>query len=180
MQRAMVPRRVFLTAGTGRAALELESFEMALRDGGLQACNLVCVSSILPPGCRMVERGEGLAALAPGEIVYCVLAQRRSREAGRRLSAALGVARPDDANEYGYLCEHTDGGPMGEAGQVAESRAAQMLATAWGIPAEQAQERSPGAWSAGGKRLTTTSIAREATVGDGEWCTVLSAAVFLP
>jgi len=180
MQRAMVPRAMFLTAGVGRADRELESFEMALRDAGLQAFNLVCVSSILPPGCRVVGREEGLTALAPGEIVHCVLAQKRSSQPGRHISAALGVARPDDASEYGYLCEHTDGGLPGEAGRVAEGRAARMLATTWGIPTEQGQERSPGAWTAGGKRLTTTSIAREATVGDGEWCTVLAAAVLLP
>jgi len=176
----MVPREFFLTGGVGRASKELESFEMALRDAGLQSYNLVCVSSILPPGCRELSSREGGARLSPGEIVYCVLAQRRSCEEGRHISAALGVASSTDDGDYGYLCEHTDGGPPGESGTVAEARAASMLATAWGFPARQVKEFEPCVWLAGEKRLKTKNVSREATVGKNEWCTVVSAAVFLP
>jgi len=180
MQFGMVPRKFFLTGGIGRASHELESFEMALRDAGIQAYNLVCVSSILPPGCQKVSIKNGNAMLSPGEIVHCVLAQNRSNEEGREISAALGVASPVVDDEYGYLCEHTDGSPPGESGSVAEFRAARMLATAWGNPADEVRELGQGEWAVGEKRLKTENFSREATVGKGEWCTVLSAVVFIP
>jgi len=43
-----VPRELFLTKGVGKHREKLSSFELALRAAGIQACNLVRVSSIFP------------------------------------------------------------------------------------------------------------------------------------
>jgi arginine decarboxylase len=45
-----VPTEVFFTKGVGRHKDYLQSFELALRDAGVEICNLVSVSSILPQG----------------------------------------------------------------------------------------------------------------------------------
>ena len=59
----LVPCRFFLTKGVGVHKEELHSFELALRDAGIEKCNLVQVSSILPPGCRMISKVRGLKLL---------------------------------------------------------------------------------------------------------------------
>ncbi|MBU4582499.1 MAG: pyruvoyl-dependent arginine decarboxylase, partial [Proteobacteria bacterium] len=43
-----VPKQIFFTKGVGLHKEELHSFELALRDAGIEKCNLVQVSSILP------------------------------------------------------------------------------------------------------------------------------------
>ena len=52
----MVPSRVFLTKGVGQHKYQLKSFEEALRQAGVAQQNLVQISSILPPKCRIVSR----------------------------------------------------------------------------------------------------------------------------
>ena len=47
-----VPKKVFFTKGVGIHKDKLASFELALRNAGIEKCNLVTVSSILPPNCK--------------------------------------------------------------------------------------------------------------------------------
>ena len=63
---AMVPKKVFFTKGVGVAKHELQSFELALRDAGIEKCNLVNVSSIVPPDCEIVSKKRGFSYLKPG------------------------------------------------------------------------------------------------------------------
>jgi len=51
-----VPKEMFFTKGVGKHREKLTSFELALRSAGIAACNLVRVSSIFPPGCRLLSR----------------------------------------------------------------------------------------------------------------------------
>ena len=55
-----IPQQMFFTKGVGTHREQLHSFELALRDAGIEKCNLVQVSSILPPGCKIISRAEGL------------------------------------------------------------------------------------------------------------------------
>ena len=50
----LVPKEMFFTKGVGKHREKLTSFELALRSAGIAACNLVRVSSIFPPGCRIM------------------------------------------------------------------------------------------------------------------------------
>ena len=52
----LVPSKMFITKGVGRHRERLVSFEMALRDAGIQAVNSVNVSSIFPPNCKMISK----------------------------------------------------------------------------------------------------------------------------
>ena len=92
----MVPKGIFLTRGVGVHRHRLNSFELALRDGGIERMNLVSVSSILPPGCRILSRAEGIKHLHDGQIAFCVLARQESNEPGRLMAASIGVAIPRD------------------------------------------------------------------------------------
>src|SRR5437588_5915517 len=68
----MVPKRIFLTKGVGKHKERLTSFELALRDAGIAAQNLVRVSSIFPPNCKLISRKEGVKFLHPGEVTFAV------------------------------------------------------------------------------------------------------------
>src|SRR3990170_3989951 len=97
---------MFFTHGVGRHKEELRSFEQALRDAGIEKYNLVHVSSILPPNCKVVPRAEGIKELIPGQVVFCVMARCASSEAHRLVASSIGCAIPADPNAYGYLSEH--------------------------------------------------------------------------
>jgi arginine decarboxylase len=70
----------------------LTSFELALRNAGIASYNLVSVSSIFPPDCKLVPKVKGLSMLGHGEIVYCVLTRSETNENNRLIAASLGVA----------------------------------------------------------------------------------------
>ena len=131
----MVPTHMFLTKGVGIHKEKLTSFEEALRSAGIAYCNLVSVSSILPPDCKIIPRRRGEKLLNPGEITYCVMARSDTNERNRLISASVGVAVPSGRKyNYGYLSEHHAYGETDEeAGEYTEDLAAQMLATTLGI-----------------------------------------------
>ncbi|HLA67386.1 MAG TPA: arginine decarboxylase, pyruvoyl-dependent [Acidimicrobiia bacterium] len=178
-----VPGKMFLTRGVGIHREKLTSFEMALREAGIAHFNLVRVSSIFPPQCQIIPRDDGLQILQPGEIVFVVLAEMATNEAGRRIATSIGVARPTDPDKYGYLSEHhTFGQAEQEAGDYAEDLAATMLATTLGIPfdAEKDYNSRKEQYQIGGQIVDTTSvtIATEASSGN-VWTTAISAAVLI-
>src|SRR5579875_1416134 len=98
-----VPKRMFLTKGVGKHRERLSSFELALRYAGIAACNLVRVSSIFPPRCKLNPRAIGLKSHSPGEGVFAVLSENSTREPHRLIAASIGLALPADRNTYGYL-----------------------------------------------------------------------------
>lgn len=51
---AIMPKKVFLTKGVGKHKEQLSSFELALRNAKIANFNLVRVSSIFPPGCKLI------------------------------------------------------------------------------------------------------------------------------
>ncbi|MEM2995207.1 MAG: arginine decarboxylase, pyruvoyl-dependent [Candidatus Bathyarchaeia archaeon] len=180
----MIPKYFFLTKGVGKHKDQLQSFELALRNAGIQHCNIVNVSSIIPPGCKLIPREKGLKALRPGEITFVVLARNATNEPHRLIASSIGVAIPSGDDNYGYLSEHTSFGQTDEAaGDYAEDLAATMLATTMGIPfdPEKAWDERKQFFKTSGLIIKTTNITQSAT-GDknGLWTTTIAAAVFVP
>ncbi len=179
----LIPRKLFLTRGVGVHREKLTSFEMALREAGIAQFNLVRVSSIFPPGCKIVSKEEGLPLLQPGEIVFAVLAEMSTNEAGRRIASSIGVARPADNDKYGYLSEHhTFGETEQEAGDYAEDLAATMLATTLGIQfdAEKDYNARREQYMMGGEIVDSTSITMAVTAQPGGvWTTTIAAAILI-
>jgi arginine decarboxylase len=179
----MIPKLFFLTKGVGKHREQLQSFELALRDAGIQYCNLVNVSSIVPAGCKLIPREQGLKMLQPGEITYVVLARNATREPHRLLASSIGVAIPSVKNQYGYLSEHHSFGQTDEAaGSYAEDLAATMLATTMGIPfdSETAWDERKQLFKTSGMIIKTANITQSATVDkNGLWTTTIATAVFI-
>jgi arginine decarboxylase len=179
----VVPKKIFYTKGVGVHKEKLASFEMALRVAGLAHCNIVLVSSIFPPGCKIVSKDEGLKTLRPGEIVFAVYDRESTSEPNRLIAASVGVAIPADPSMHGYLSEHHAYGETDEkAGEYAEDLAASMLATTLGIefdPELDWDEREQ-IFKMSGKIVRTANITQSAVGNkDGLWTTVFAAAVFV-
>jgi len=65
MSLSYVPKKIYLTKGVGKHREKLSSFEMALRSAGIAQFNLVRVSSIFPPHCKLISAQEGRSSSAP-------------------------------------------------------------------------------------------------------------------
>jgi len=178
---SFIPRKVFFTKGVGAHKEELRSYELALRDAEIEKYNLVHVSSILPPRCRVIARKQGLKALLPGGISYCVMARCSSQEPRRLIVASVGCAIPADRSLYGYLSEHhAFGQSEKEAGDLAEDLAAAMLASTLGIEfdADKSWDEKKEFYRLSDKIVRTMNITQSAIVKNG-WTTVLAATVFV-
>ncbi len=179
----MTPTKMFFTKGLGIHKDRITSFEAALRDAGIQSANLVCVSSIFPPNCKILSKEEGIKFLKPGEITYVVLAKNQTNEPNRLISAAIGFAKTSDPNLYGYISEHHEYGEVAKkSGEYAEDLAATMLATTLGVqfdPDTAWDERKQEYIASG--HITRTSNTCQSAQGnkDGLWTSVLAAAVFI-
>jgi arginine decarboxylase len=179
----MVPTHMFLTRGVGVHKEKLASFEQALRSAGVAYCNLVSVSSILPPNCKIVPRKRGEGLLNPGEITFCVMARSDTNERNRLISASIGLAIPTDRHTYGYLSEHHAYGETDEeSGEYTEDLAAQMLATTLGVEFDPnvAWKEREQVFKMGGKIVRTLNITQSAIGRPNRWTTVVALAVFIP
>ena len=177
----LTPRKMFLTRGVGVHKEELRSFELALRDAGIEKCNLVHVSSIFPPYCKIISKKQGLKEIDPGTITFCVMARSCSNEPHRLVSSSIGLAIPTEKRAYGYISEHHSYGQTeNEAGDYAEDLAASMLASTLGLDfnEDKAWDEKKEIYRVSGKIIKTTNITKTAIVKE-HYTTVVSVAVFL-
>ena len=179
-----VPKKIFLTKGVGKHRERLSSFELALRSAGIAWCNLVRVSSIFPPHCKLISLTEGLKQLRPGQVTFVVLSENSTREPHRLIAASIGLALPADKSMYGYLSEHHSFGETEDrAGEYAEELAAEMLATTLDVEFDPDLnwDEKKEIYRISNKIVRTMNITQSA-VGDkrGLWSTVLTAAILIP
>ena len=183
MHEMFVPKAIFFTNGVGVHKDRLSSFELALRDAGIEKANLVTVSSIFPAHCIEMSRRDGEKLIMPGQIVHCVMARQDTNEPNRLIAAAIGLARPADKDRYGYLSEHHSYGETAKkAGDYAEDLAATMLATTLGIDfdAEKAWSEREQVSRLEKTILKTRNIVQSAEGHPrGTWSTVIAAGVFI-
>jgi arginine decarboxylase len=183
LKHMFVAKRMFLTKGVGKHRERLTSFELALRSAGIAACNLVRVSSIFPPKCKLIPKADGFKELSPGQVTFVVMSENSTREPHRLIAASVGVALPHDKNTYGYLSEHHSFGETEEvAGEYAEELAAEMLATTLGVEfnPDTSWDEKKEIYRISNKIVRTMNHTQSA-IGDkrGLWTTVLAAAILL-
>jgi arginine decarboxylase len=167
----MIPRKVFLTKGTGHGSTEILSFEKALREARISCYNLVKVSSILPQGCEKVSIEEGIKELIPGQIVYLVLSRitvdNTTFSAPERIFASIGIAQPLNSTNYGYVAELN--GKFTSLDEVISST--RNLATELLLSSRKQSETD---------EITTTVIsANTQTNKEEKYTTCIAAAVFI-
>ncbi len=180
----LIPTRMFFTKGAGHHKNKLQSFEIALRNADIAMCNIVPVSSIFPPNCKIIARARGIKLLKPGQVTFAVMAREATCEPNRLVSAAVGLATPKNSGQYGYLSEHhAFGETMKKSADFAEDLAATMLASTLGIELDPdvAWDERKEEYKVGQKhKFVSRSICQSAQGHkDGLWTTVLACAVFL-
>jgi arginine decarboxylase len=150
--------------------------------GCLQAIGL-SLSEQSPPTCKIVNREEGRRHLRSGQIVFTVMARSSTNEPNRLIAASIGLARPVDDTQYGYLSEHHSTGETAtKAGDYAEDLAMEMLATTIGLPTDHTLtwDQREEQWKLSGKIYKTQNFTQSAQGNkDGLWTTVISAAIMI-
>ena len=179
----LIPKMVFFTKGVGKHRTRLQSFELALRKAGIEKCNLVRVSSILPPKCKIISKVRGMKELSPGQITFVVLAEAATNEPNRLVCAGIGLAQPAAGYQYGYISEHHGYGITEKnLADIVEDMAATMLATTLGIEfdPETDYDNRKEIYRMSGKIVNSRACVQTAE-GDkkGLWTTVIAAAVFV-
>jgi arginine decarboxylase len=191
-RKLMTPKGMFFTKGVGVHKLKLASFELALRQAGIEKFNLVPVSSIFAPHCKIVRRTDALRTykkngekkwnLFPGDVVFAVIARNDTDEQGRMLSAGVGLAQPVDSNRYGYLSEvHEYGMDAKQTAELAEDLAAEMLASTLGLTfdPDKSWNQRKEEWAIAGKIYRPRSVVQFAKGQQKMWTSVVAAAVFI-
>ncbi len=181
-QQLLVPKKMFFTKGVGSHKHELRSFELSLRDAGIEKCNIVHVSSIFPPNCELISKNEGMKYIYPGMITFAVTARLSSNENHRLIAASIGCAIPSDSSIYGYLSEYyAFGQTEKEAGDTAEDLAAAMLASTLGIDIDEDKswDEKEEFFRISDKIVKTTNVTQSAMVEKGGFTTVIAAGVFI-
>lgn len=171
---------MFLTSGVGHHPVKLVSFELALRHAQLEAQNLVPVSSICPPHCKIIPRDEGVVHLRPGEITFCVMSRSEVYGDGtdQSICSAVGLAIPKGQERFGYIFEHhTENVSQEDTEKEATDWAAMLLASSMdnsldmsrpdAIPTEMMDN------------IDQLCMAESASSRQGEWTTVVAAAIYI-
>lgn len=98
-----------MTSGKATSPIsELNAFDLALKNAGIAQCNLVSVSSVLPPRCKETK----LKQMPIGAITHAVVA-RMNTEGEATIGAGIVWAWEKDkkygivAEAYGYLNKKT-------------------------------------------------------------------------
>ncbi len=114
----MVPRTIFLTVGAAEGGSSLNAFDNALLDADIGDLNLIKVSSIAPPGVRIVDP----YVIDPGTIVPVVYTDEISHQAGERIACAIAVGLAGDGG-CGLIMEYSGSGDA----HLAEAMVRNML-----------------------------------------------------
>lgn len=96
----LIPSQYFVTSGKAISAVsDLNAFDLALFEAGIEELNLVAVSSVIPPEAEMVEYRR----VPMGAVTHCVLAQMRGC-GGDVISAGIAYTKRKDGHG-GYVAE---------------------------------------------------------------------------
>lgn len=97
--------RIDVVAGTGEGPTGLAAFDEAEMKIGVADCNLVRLSSVIPPGSDVVEM-DGATTKNPqwGDKLFCIYAEKRTSTAGENAWAGIGWVMLEDGK--GLFCEH--------------------------------------------------------------------------
>lgn len=97
------PKKAAISSGSAIGRSKINAYDKALIDAGIGDLNLVEISSILPPGCKIVE----LPIIEPGTIVECVIssASFRKIEVGDENCVSSAIVIAMSKNGLNAICE---------------------------------------------------------------------------
>lgn len=107
---------IYISTGKGYGKTPLSAFDFALKDAGVYNYNIIGLSSIIPVDSTIkIEKFHG-SEEEYGHRLYVVKAEKRSRESGKFVGAAIGWYQLPDGR--GVFVEHEE---IGETQSAVES-----------------------------------------------------------
>jgi arginine decarboxylase len=101
------PLTIRVSVGTGSGRTTLAAFDAALAVAGVGDFNLIQLSSIVPPGSRVLEvDGSEQLSGDHGDALYCVYARAHASLPSHEAWAGLAWSRRDDGSGAGLFVEH--------------------------------------------------------------------------
>jgi len=125
-----MPTRYFLASGASDGYTPLNAFDGALLQAGIGNTNIVKMSSIVPPHCKLVTP----IPLPPGALVPAAYATLTSNVPGEIISAGVAVALPEDENQNGLIMEYSAKGEQRQIEEIVRNMAVEgMKIRGWKI-----------------------------------------------
>jgi arginine decarboxylase len=119
-----IPHEYFITKGKGESnagsaglPFETGSYDAALNDAGIENCNVIEYTSVIPTHAKLISKEEGIKRLNWGEVLEVIKAQSNGRR-GTKISAAVmttNITDPNGKNLGGFACEYSGSGTKIEA-----------------------------------------------------------------
>lgn len=100
--------QIALAEAVGCGPTALAAFDSALFNAGIANYNLIRLSSVIPPGSKLVDRGQSLAAELPGrwgDRLFVVMAEQRAERHNAEAWAGIGWVQ-DAVTGRGLFVEH--------------------------------------------------------------------------
>lgn len=111
-----VPYEYFITKGKGESdagstflPYETGSYDAALNDAGIQNCNVIEYTSVMPIESKEISKEAGLKRLQWGEVLECIKAQANG-DKGDKISVGVittSVYAPSGKYLGGFACEYS-------------------------------------------------------------------------
>jgi len=108
------PTKYFLVSGSSEGFMPLNAFDGSLLASGIGNCNLVKMSSIIPPNCQRIEP----VTIPYGALVPVAYASKISQVPGEIISAAVAAAFPVDESKPALIMEYSGAGHQEEVEQI--------------------------------------------------------------
>lgn len=101
---------IHITSGVGTGPTKMAAFDLALNHAGIANYNLIRLSSIIPPGSRIIEHEEGALSRQNdhnswGDRLYLVLAEMRTDTPHQEVWAGVGWVQDPETGK-GLFTEH--------------------------------------------------------------------------
>ena len=114
-----IPKEYFITKGAGESniAIHAGSYHLALKKAGIETCNIMTYSSIMPKNSKQIKQQK---QFIHGEVMESIMAVAHSKK-GKRATAGVIYGWLYDKKtkeKYGGLvCEHNGEYPLKEINQ---------------------------------------------------------------
>jgi len=119
-----LPQTFFMVTGASEGYTPLNAFDGALLDAGIGNTNLIKMSSIIPPGARLIDP----VSVPPGVFLPVAYGSMHSDVPGEIIAAGVAAAVPDDQSLPGVIMEYSSHGRKEDAESIARAMAKEAMA----------------------------------------------------
>ena len=113
---------IYILSGKGEVQTLLSAFDAALKDCGMHNYNLIYLSSIIPPGSRVVRIDRFPTQREQyGHKAYVIKSEARSDKIGVTIGAGLGWYQFDEGGRGVFVEQHVQTGDEKNTKEVLQS-----------------------------------------------------------